>query len=133
MGPAECHSSADLSAAPIAASIIERRQEAGLNIGMAAHRSGLNPKTIRYYESKGLIPSRRRQANGYRDYTEADVHTLSFVKRARSLGFSVQEVAEPLSLWRNRRRSSATVKASREDISTCSTERFRSSRRCARP
>ena len=82
-----------------------------MNIGTAAQRSGLNAKTIRYYESIGLVPSRRRQANGYRDYTEADVHTLGFVKRARTLGFSVEEIGELLSLWRNKRRSSATVKA----------------------
>ena len=88
--------------------------------------SGLNAKTTRYYESIGLIPSRRRQANGYRDYTKADEHTLSFVKRARTLGFSMEEIGELLSLWRNKRRSSATVKALAQDISTCSTKRFRS-------
>lgn len=82
-----------------------------MNISAAAEQSGVNAKTIRYYESIGLMPSTRRQANGYRSYSEADVHALNFVKRARSLGFSIEEVGELLSLWRNRRRSSATVKA----------------------
>lgn len=82
-----------------------------MNISAAAQRSGVPAKTIRYYESIGLMPSTRRQANGYRDYTEADVHVLSFVKRARGLGFSVEEVGELLNLWRNKRRSSANVKA----------------------
>lgn len=82
-----------------------------MNIGTAAQRSGVHAKTIRYYESIGLIPSSRRQANGYREYSEADVHTLRFVKHARGLGFSVEEIGELLSLWRNKRRSSARVKA----------------------
>lgn len=82
-----------------------------MNISAVSERSGVNPKTIRYYESIGLMPSTRRQANGYRSYSEADVHVLNFVKRARSLGFSIEEVGELLSLWRNRRRNSATVKA----------------------
>ncbi len=82
-----------------------------MNISAAAKHSGVNPKTIRYYESIGLMPSARRQQNGYRDYSRADVHVLNFVKRARDLGFSMDEVAELLNLWRDRRRSSANVKA----------------------
>src|SRR3546814_15252869 len=82
-----------------------------MNIGTVAQKSGVPPKTIRYYESIGLIASADRRANGYRTYTETDMHTLNFIKRARSLGFSVYEVSELLDLWRDRRRSSAKAHA----------------------
>src|SRR3546814_4424561 len=82
-----------------------------MNIGTVAQKSGVPPKTIRYYESIGLIASADRRANGYRTYTETDMHTLNFIKRARSLGFSVDEVRDLLDLWRDSRRSSAKVKA----------------------
>lgn len=82
-----------------------------MNIGSVAEKSGVPPKTIRYYESIGLIPSADRLPNGYRNYNDVDMHTLNFIKRARRLGFSVDEVRELLALWRDRRRSSATVKA----------------------
>lgn len=82
-----------------------------MNIGAVAEKSGVSPKTIRYYESIGLIPSADRRANGYRTYSEIDMHTLNFIKRARSLGFSVDEVRDLLDLWRDKRRSSAKVRA----------------------
>src|SRR3546814_3342237 len=82
-----------------------------MNIGTVAEKSGVPPKTIRYYESIGLIPSADRRANGYRTYSEIDMYTLNFIKRARSLGFSVDEVRDLLDLWRDKRRSSAKVKA----------------------
>lgn len=82
-----------------------------MNIGTVAKRSGVPAKTIRYYESIGLIPSAERSANRYRVYTEEDVETLRFIQRARLLGFSVREVAELLDLWRNRVQASAEVRA----------------------
>ncbi len=82
-----------------------------MNIGAAAEHSGVPPKTIRYYESIGLIAAADRRANNYRDYSESDVQTLRFIHRARSLGFSVKEVAGLLALWRDRRRTSHDVKA----------------------
>src|SRR3546814_4846705 len=82
-----------------------------MNIGTVAEKSGVPPKTIRYYESIGLIPSADRRANGYRTYSEIDMYTLNFIKRARSLGFSVDGVRDLLDLWRDKRRSSAKVKA----------------------
>jgi MerR family transcriptional regulator, copper efflux regulator len=82
-----------------------------MNIGTVAERSGVSPKAIRYYESIGLVRPADRRANGYRSYTLADMRTLDFIKRARSLGFSVEEVRELLDLWQNRSRRSASVKA----------------------
>lgn len=81
-----------------------------MNIGTVAEKSGVPPKTIRYYESIGLIPSADRRPNGYRSYDDIDMHTLNFIKRARGLGFSVDEVRDLLDLWRDRGRSSAVVK-----------------------
>lgn len=82
-----------------------------MNIGAAATRSGVPPKTIRYYEGIGLIAAADRRANNYRDYSDIDVQTLRFINRARGLGFSVKEVANLLALWRDRRRASHDVKA----------------------
>ena len=82
-----------------------------MNIGTAAERAGVPAKTIRYYESIGLIRSAGRRANNYRDYDDGDVATLRFVARARKLGFSVKQVGALLALWRDRRRSSQAVKA----------------------
>ena len=82
-----------------------------MNIGTVAEKSGVPAKTIRYYESIGLIPSADRRPNGYRAYTAVDMHTLNFIKRARSLGFSVDEVRDLLDLWHDKGRTSAAVKA----------------------
>ncbi|MCB2054362.1 MAG: Cu(I)-responsive transcriptional regulator [Geminicoccaceae bacterium] len=82
-----------------------------MNIGEAALRAGLPAKTLRYYEDIRLVVPRARRANGYRDYAEEDVHRLVFVQRARSLGFTVQECRDLLSLYEDRGRASADVKA----------------------
>jgi MerR family transcriptional regulator, copper efflux regulator len=81
-----------------------------MNIGAAAERSGMPPKTIRYYESVGLIAPAERRGNGYRDYSDKDVATLRFVHRARGLGFTIEECRELLALYRDRGRASSEVK-----------------------
>ena len=95
-----------MSALPAAAS----SSAAPFNIGQASARSGVSAKMIRHYESLGLLPKVARTDSGYRQYSESEVHTLRFVRRARDLGFSMAEIAELLKLWQNRRRASADVK-----------------------
>lgn len=82
-----------------------------MNIGQAAKASGVNAKLIRHYESIGIIPKAGRSDSGYRVYSNADVNILSFVRRARGLGFSMKEVKKLVGLWRNKARSSADVKS----------------------
>lgn len=77
---------------------------------MAAERSGVSAKMIRYYESVGLIAPADRRENGYRDYGDNEVAMLQFVRRTRDLGFSLEEVGALLALWRDRRRSSREVR-----------------------
>ena len=81
-----------------------------LKIGEAAVRAGTPPKTIRFYEDIGLIEPAERFLNGYRAYREKDVRMLRFVRRARSLGFSLKEVADLLLLYRDRGRASRDVR-----------------------
>ena len=80
-----------------------------MNIGDVAKRAGLPAKTIRYYEEIGLIRPVRSE-NGYRDFSEADAHKLTFLARARGLGFAIEDCRALLALWEDRDRASADVK-----------------------
>lgn len=80
-----------------------------MNVSAAARHSGLPSKTIRYYEEVGLLKPDRAE-NGYRDYSDEDVHTLAFLKRARGLGFSIEDCRQLMSLYRDRSRSSQDVR-----------------------
>jgi MerR family copper efflux transcriptional regulator len=82
-----------------------------MNIGQAASETGITAKMIRYYESIGLIGQSRRTDAGYRTYQLKDLHALRFIKRSRTLGFSLEQIRELLSLWQNEGRASADVKA----------------------
>jgi MerR family transcriptional regulator, copper efflux regulator len=83
---------------------------AHLNIGEAARRADVSAKMVRHYESLGLLPAVSRTDAGYRQYSDKEVHTLRFIKRARSLGFSMPEIAQLLKLWQDKRRPSESVK-----------------------
>ncbi|MBG52464.1 MAG: Cu(I)-responsive transcriptional regulator [Alphaproteobacteria bacterium] len=82
-----------------------------MKIGTVAEQTGVSAKTIRYYEEIGLLEAPPRQENGYRAYTDDDVRFLDFINRARRLGFSVAECKDLLTLYRDKSRASADVKA----------------------
>lgn len=73
-----------------------------MTIGRLAERAGVNIDTIRYYERNGLLPAPQRRASGYREYAQADVERLRFVRRSKELGFTLAEIAELLSLTAER-------------------------------
>jgi Cu(I)-responsive transcriptional regulator len=81
-----------------------------MQIGEVARRSGVSAKMIRHYEAIGLVPAPDRRDSNYRDYGHHDLHRLGFVRRARDLGFSMDEIRDLLRLWGDRQRSSADVK-----------------------
>ncbi len=82
-----------------------------MNIGQASKHSGISAKMIRYYEEIGLLEAAQRSASGYRIYSETDLKTLNFLKHARELGFSSEQMKELISLWKNTDRHSVEVKA----------------------
>lgn len=81
-----------------------------LDIGRASKASGVSVKMIRHYEAIGVLKKVARTYANYRVYGEDDVHTLRFIKRARTLGFSIEDIRALLSLWQNKSRSSSAVK-----------------------
>ena len=81
-----------------------------MNIGDVSSRSGLPSKTIRYYEEIGLVKP-ARDPNGYRSFSDANVHVLTFVAHARTLGFSIDDCRQLVALWENQSRASSDVRA----------------------
>lgn len=88
-----------------------RGDAGGLTIGAAARACGISARMIRHYEAVGLLPAQARDRVGYRRYGGAELDVLRFVHRARGLGFALEEIARLLTLWRDRDRPSAEVKA----------------------
>jgi Cu(I)-responsive transcriptional regulator len=82
-----------------------------VKIGDVAAASGISERMIRHYEKIGIVPPAARRSSGYRDYDERDVRTLQFIRRARDLGFAIEEIRQLLELWQDRSRASADVKA----------------------
>ena len=82
-----------------------------MKIGDVAAASGISERMIRHYEKIGIVPPAARRDSGYRDYDEREVRTLQFIRRARDLGFSIEEIRQLLGLWQDRGRASADVKA----------------------
>ena len=80
-----------------------------MNIGQAAKKAGLPAKTIRYYEDIGLVKP-GRDTNGYRAFVETDIHKLTFLARARALGFSIEDCRDLLALWEDKSRASSDVR-----------------------
>lgn len=85
-----------------------------MNISQAAKQAGLPAKTIRYYEDIGLIKP-LRDANGYRAFRDSDIHKLTFLARARALGFSIENCRTLLALWEDKSRASTDVRALAQD------------------
>ena len=80
-----------------------------LNIGDVSKRTGLRAKTIRYYEDIGLVKP-LRDTNDYRVFREIDLHKLTFLSRARALGFTIDDCRNLLALYEDETRASADVK-----------------------
>lgn len=76
----------------------------------AARSSGVSARMVRHYETQGLLLGVTRTHAGYRQYSSSDIHTLHFIRRARNLGFSIDEIRSLIELWRNQQRNSAQVK-----------------------
>lgn len=84
---------------------------APMNIGQASRATGVSAKMIRHYEEIGLLAPAQRSFSGYRQFSEADLHSLRFIRQARQLGFGMARIRTLLDLWRDRSRSSSEVKA----------------------
>lgn len=95
-----------------------------LTIGSVARRVGVAIDTIRYYEREGLMPAPQRRASGYRSYGEAAVVRLRFIRRAKELGFTLEEIRDLLALSADRQRGVKAVKQRAQQRLTAITQRI---------
>jgi MerR family mercuric resistance operon transcriptional regulator len=90
---------------------------ATLTIGQVARRAGVRADTVRYYERRGLIPRPRRTAAGYRDFPDATIQQIRFIKRAQELGFTLEEIADLLAVRvRSRSQCAGAMRIARHKI-----------------
>ena len=82
-----------------------------MQIGQLAQQAGVAIDTVRYYERQGLLPPPQRRASGYRQYDNQDISRLRFIRRAKDLGFTLQEIQELLQLSGSRNADRAEVRA----------------------
>mgnify|MGYP002663723063 CR=1 FL=1 len=85
--------------------------DSGMKIGELARRCGVNIDTIRYYERQGLLPAPDRLASGYRHYEATDIARLRFVRRAKGLGFALDEIKDLLALSDHRDQDMGELKS----------------------
>lgn len=100
----------------------DARQQGLFNIGQASDASGVSAKMIRHYEKIGVIPPADRTFSNYRVYSQNDVHTLQFVRRARDLGFSMKQIHELLGLWQGHKSSREVRKVALSHIAELDTK-----------
>jgi len=100
----------------------DARQQGYYNIGDAAAASGVSAKMIRHYEETGVIPRADRTFANYRIYSQNDIHTLQFVRRARLLGFSMKQIQTLLSLWQQHRPSRDVKRLALEHVKELETK-----------
>lgn len=81
-----------------------------LTIGVVAKRVGVAIDTIRYYEREGLLPEPQRRASGYRSYDDGTIAQLRFIRRAKDLGFTLEEIRELFALSADRQHGVRSVK-----------------------
>lgn len=109
-GPRPVAARAKPPAAAVATATASAAAASPVPIGTAAARAGVSQRMVRHYEALGLLRGVARTDGGYRQYGEGDIHTLRFIRRARDLGFSMEEIATLLGLWQDQRRASREVK-----------------------
>lgn len=86
----------------------------GFTIGEIAKRAGVGIDTVRYYERSDLLPPPARRASGYREYEASDVRRLRFIRRAKEIGFSLDEIRDLLALSSDRERGVEGIKSRAE-------------------